>query len=93
VFFDTRDRTIDLGEESSRRKLLIGAVVAIGSFSTSSPHFFLNLLTIFSCSISLVRFISFTVCLCVVSCMPCIALTCGRCTIGVEHVITVHGNW
>jgi hypothetical protein len=59
VFFDTRDRTIDLGEESSRRKLLIGAVVAIGSFSTSSPHFFLNLLTIFSCSISLVRFISF----------------------------------
>jgi hypothetical protein len=65
VFFDTRDRTIDLGEESSRRKLLIGAVVAIGSFSTSSPHFFLNLLTIFSCSISLVRFISFTVCLCV----------------------------
>jgi hypothetical protein len=41
----------------------------------------------------LVRFISFTVCLCVVSCMPCIALTCGRCTIGVEHVITVHGNW
>jgi hypothetical protein len=93
VFFDTRDRTIDLGEESPRRKCLIGAVVAVGSFSASSPHFFLNLLTIFSCSISLVRFTSFSVCVWYLACPPLFSLVCGRCTIGVEHVITVHGNW
>jgi len=32
---------------------LTGLVVSIGSFSASSPHFFLNLLTVFSCSIAL----------------------------------------
>jgi hypothetical protein len=54
VFFENPDGQIDLGEESSSRKLMIGIFVALGSFSASSPHFFLNLLTVFSCSISLV---------------------------------------
>ena len=51
---DSCDGQIDIGEESSTRKLLVGIIVALGSFSASSPHFFLNLLTVFSCSISLV---------------------------------------
>jgi hypothetical protein len=57
VFFDNLDGQIDTGEESSSRKLLVGVLVALGSFSACSPHFFLNLLTVFSCSLSLVRFL------------------------------------
>ena len=52
---DSCDGQVDIGEESSSRKLFVGILVALGSFSASSPHFFLNLLTVFSCSISLVR--------------------------------------
>jgi hypothetical protein len=33
---------------------LAGILVSLGSFCASSPHFFLNLLTVFSCSIALV---------------------------------------
>eukprot|EP00550_Attheya_septentrionalis_P003026 CAMPEP_0198281926 /NCGR_PEP_ID=MMETSP1449-20131203/1804_1 /TAXON_ID=420275 /ORGANISM="Attheya septentrionalis, Strain CCMP2084" /LENGTH=1574 /DNA_ID=CAMNT_0043977945 /DNA_START=222 /DNA_END=4946 /DNA_ORIENTATION=+ len=39
-------------ETSSSWKLLIGTVIGIGSFCASSPHFFLNLLTVFYCSIA-----------------------------------------
>lgn len=52
--FQGYDTLIDMGEESSTEKIIVGLVVALGSFSASSPHFFLNLLTVFSCSISLV---------------------------------------
>jgi hypothetical protein len=45
---------IDYKEESPLKKILTGLVVSFGSFSASSPHFFLNLLTVFSCSIALV---------------------------------------
>lgn len=37
---------------SFSKKLLIGLVVGIGSFVTCSPHFVLNLLTVFFCSIA-----------------------------------------
>jgi hypothetical protein len=53
IFGDCRDKGIDVGTDTSVRKLLIGFVVAIGSFCSSSPHFWLNLVTVFSCSISL----------------------------------------
>jgi hypothetical protein len=39
--------------DSSSIKVAFGLIVAIGSFCSSSPHFWLNLVTIFSCSISL----------------------------------------
>ena len=39
----------------SLRIFLLGVIVALGSFSLSSPHFTLNMLTAFCCSISLVR--------------------------------------
>jgi hypothetical protein len=58
VFFENRNRDIDLGEESSTRKLVVGVLVALGSFSASTPHFFLNVLTVFSCSISLVSLVA-----------------------------------
>lgn len=45
---------VDYKEESPLKKILTGLVVSLGSFSASSPHFFLNLLTVFSCSIALV---------------------------------------
>ena len=45
---------VDYKEESPLKKILTGLVVSFGSFSASSPHFFLNLLTVFSCSIALV---------------------------------------
>ena len=46
---------IHLGEASRSTKILLSLLVSLASFSASSPHFFLNLLTVFSCSISLVR--------------------------------------
>jgi len=48
---------VDYKEESPLKKILTGLVVSLGSFSASSPHFFLNLLTVFSCSIALVSFL------------------------------------
>jgi hypothetical protein len=53
IFADSRDQGLDVGSESSAHKLLVGSAVALGSFSSSSPHFWLNLVTVFSCSISL----------------------------------------
>jgi hypothetical protein len=53
IFADSRDEGIDIDRESSTRKVLIGVVVTLGSFCSSSPHFWLNLVTVFSCSISL----------------------------------------
>jgi hypothetical protein len=52
LLVESGNQSIDLGEESNGRKLLIGMLVATGSFSVSSPHFSLNLLTVFLCSIS-----------------------------------------
>ncbi|CAB9510642.1 expressed unknown protein [Seminavis robusta] len=40
-------------EDHSSRKLLLAAIGALGSFSSTTPHFWMNLLTVFSCSISL----------------------------------------
>jgi hypothetical protein len=53
IFADSRDQGLDVGSESSARKVLVGLAVALGSFCSSSPHFWLNLVTVFSCSISL----------------------------------------
>jgi hypothetical protein len=53
IFADSRDQGLDVGSESSARKVFIGSAVALGSFCSSSPHFWLNLVTVFSCSISL----------------------------------------
>ena len=41
-------------EDQSSRKLMLTAMAALGSFGCSTPHFWMNLLTVFSCSISLV---------------------------------------
>ena len=40
-------------EDQTSRKLTITAMAALGSFGCSTPHFWMNLLTVFSCSISL----------------------------------------
>jgi hypothetical protein len=53
IFADSREQGLDVGTESSARKLFVGSAVALGSFSSSTPHFWLNLVTVFSCSISL----------------------------------------
>jgi hypothetical protein len=53
MFGDSRDDGIDTWRDSSARKILMGAIVLVGSFASSSPHFWLNLVTVFSCSISL----------------------------------------
>jgi len=42
-----------VSEESSLSKIIAGVLVALGSFSACSPHFLLNLLTVFCCSIGL----------------------------------------
>ena len=44
---------VEIWEESLSRKLLMGMLVALGSFSACSPHFSLNVLTVFCCSIGL----------------------------------------
>ena len=44
---------IDVGNDSSIRKVVVGSAVAVCSFSSCSPHFWLNLVTVFSCSIGL----------------------------------------
>jgi hypothetical protein len=53
LFHEDRDRTLYAGDESIFLKVLIGTIVCLGSFSASTPHFFLNILTASSCSISL----------------------------------------
>ena len=53
VFGDSRDEGIDIGSDSFSRNMIVGIVVALGSFCSSSPHFWLNLFTVFSCGISL----------------------------------------
>ena len=44
-------------EDQSSRKLLLAAIAALGSFGSSTPHFWTNVLTVFSCSISLVSLV------------------------------------
>jgi hypothetical protein len=44
---------VSIWEESSSSKFLTGILVALGSFSACSPHFTLNALTVFCCSIGL----------------------------------------
>eukprot|EP00934_Nitzschia_sp_Nitz4_P009251 Nitzschia sp. Nitz4//scaffold23_size168460//386//4464//NITZ4_002199-RA/size168460-augustus-gene-0.298-mRNA-1//-1//CDS//3329543575//9241//frame0 len=53
VFFDNRAGEIQLGEVSWSTKVIIGITVTLSSFCACSPHFFLNVLTIFSGGISL----------------------------------------
>lgn len=54
LFGDERDVGLETETSvSSSHKLLIGIVVALGSFCSTTPHFWLNLVTIFSCSISM----------------------------------------
>jgi hypothetical protein len=53
LFGDVRDEGVDVGGDYYAGKIVIGTVVAWGSFCSSSPHFWLNLVTVFSCSISL----------------------------------------
>jgi hypothetical protein len=44
---------VGVWEESSARKLFTGIMIALGSFTVCSPHFFLNAVTVFCCSIGL----------------------------------------
>jgi hypothetical protein len=60
MFWGGRWGEIDI-EDHSSRKLLLAFIVALGSFSSTTPHFWMNLLTVFSCSISLVSQTSFPV--------------------------------
>ncbi|OEU06305.1 hypothetical protein FRACYDRAFT_255240 [Fragilariopsis cylindrus CCMP1102] len=53
LFSEEIDGSIVSGDESTVQKVLIGTIVTLVSFSASSPHLFLNILTVFSCSISL----------------------------------------
>ena len=53
MFCNDRWRELDVRDESSR-KLLFAVVSSVGSFNSSTPYFWMNLLTVFSCSISLV---------------------------------------
>ena len=52
-FGDSRDNGIDFGLDSSARKIAVGIIVVLASFCASSPHFWLNLTTVFSSSVSL----------------------------------------
>jgi len=52
-FGDSRDCGIDFGLDSSARKIATGIIVVLASFCASSPHFWLNLTTVFSSSVSL----------------------------------------
>lgn len=52
MFWNDRWDELDVKDESSR-KLLFSAFAAVGSFNSSTPYFWMNLLTVFSCSISL----------------------------------------
>ena len=54
VLSDKHGVHIHLGDASRSTKIFLSLMVSVASFSASSPHFFLNLLTVFSCSISLV---------------------------------------
>ena len=53
MFGDRRDEGCEFASDCTTTKLVTGTVVALGSFCSSSPHFWLNLVTVFSCSISL----------------------------------------
>ena len=52
-FGDSRDDGIDFGLDSSARKIATGIIVVLASFCSSTPHFWLNLTTVFSSSVSL----------------------------------------
>lgn len=52
-FGDSRDTGVDFGLDSSARKITIGIIVVLASFCASSPHFWLNMTTVFSSSVSL----------------------------------------
>lgn len=53
IFGDQRDEGVDIGSESQARNVVVGVGMALGSFCASSPHFWLNLFAVFSCSIGL----------------------------------------
>jgi hypothetical protein len=53
MFGDRRDRGIIVGTVSSIRKVMVAIMAVLGSFCSSTPHFWLNLFTVFACSISL----------------------------------------
>jgi hypothetical protein len=50
---EERDNSINLGVSSNTNKILAGTGMMLGGFATSSPYFFLNLIAVFSCSMSL----------------------------------------
>jgi len=50
---EERDKSVTLSYDGSVIKILAGTIMVIGGFSASSPHFFLNLLAVSSCSMSL----------------------------------------
>jgi hypothetical protein len=52
-FGDSRDDSIDFGQISFGNKIFFGIIVVLASFCSSTPHFWLNMATVFSCSISL----------------------------------------
>jgi hypothetical protein len=84
---------LDVKEESAARKLLTGLFVALGSFTASSPHFMLNLLTVFSCSLALVSLAedseSVLAFLFLIAHVHVIHFT----FVGDECLSSVHGDW
>jgi len=50
---EERDNSINLGDSSNTKKILAGTGMMLGGFAASSPYFFLNLIAVFSCSMSL----------------------------------------
>jgi hypothetical protein len=53
VFGDERDVDIDIEPNSLTSKATVAVAVGLGSFCCSSPHFWLNAASVFSCSIGL----------------------------------------
>jgi hypothetical protein len=52
IYEDSKD-ILGIGIEKPWRKLLVGTAVSFASFFVTSPHYVLNMLTIFMCSVSL----------------------------------------
>ena len=53
VSAEERDKSIKLRDNGLIKKILAGVTMILFGFSASSPHFFLNFLAVFSCSMSL----------------------------------------
>eukprot|EP00536_Pseudo-nitzschia_multiseries_P009518 jgi/Psemu1/288517/fgenesh1_pg.267_\ len=53
IFFEERDETLKLTDDCARKKILAGITIVLVGFSFGSPHFAMNFLTVFPCSVGL----------------------------------------